>query len=75
MMRLRSSSVRCISRPPQVEVAILQPQVLAGQRHAVAVAQVDKQPAAVVAIAIDPAAESYFLAYVFAAQFAAGVSS
>ena len=44
-------------------------------RHAVAVAQVDEQPAAVVAVAVDPAAEGDFLANMFAAQFAAGVSS
>ena len=44
-------------------------------RHAVAVAQVDEQAAAVVAVAVDPAAERDFLANVFAAQFAAGVSS
>ena len=44
-------------------------------RHAVAVAQVDEQPAAVVAVAVDPAAEGDFLADMFAAQFAAGMSS
>ena len=44
-------------------------------RHAVAIAQVDEQTAAVVAVAVDPAAKRDFLANVFATQFAAGVSS
>ena len=44
-------------------------------RHAVAVAQVDEQAAAVVAVAVDPAAERDRLADVFGAQFAAGMSS
>ena len=44
-------------------------------RHAVAVAQIDEQSAAVVAVAVDPAAERGFLADMFAAQFTAGMSS
>ena len=44
-------------------------------RHAVPIAQVDKQPAAMVAVAVDPAAERGFLTNMFATQFAARVSS
>ena len=44
-------------------------------RDAVAVAQVDEQPAAVVAVAVDPAAEGGRLADVVDAKFAAGMSS
>ena len=44
-------------------------------RHAVPVAQVDEQPAAMIAVAVDPAAKRDFLANMFAAQFAARMSS
>ena len=44
-------------------------------RHAVAVAEVDEQAAAVVAVGVDPAAEGDGLADVSVAKFAAGVSS
>ena len=44
-------------------------------RHAVPVAQIDEQPAAMIAVGIDPAAKRYFLADMFTAQVAAGVGS
>jgi hypothetical protein len=44
-------------------------------RHAVPVAQVDEQPAAMVAVAVDPAAQSNFFPDMLTAQLAARMSS
>jgi hypothetical protein len=44
-------------------------------RDAIPIAQIDKQPAAVIAVAINPAANSHFFASIFAAQLPAGVCS
>jgi hypothetical protein len=44
-------------------------------RHAIAVAEVDEQAAAVVAVGVDPTAEGDDVAHMNIAKFAAGVSS